>query len=164
MAPLSVNRLGPLLVLLVIATSATLIIGSMSISMPRVIELTHLPCQFLEPEGVDHGYSAATFEDCVTIAAATNYEREADADVLELVAGRYTFRVTNESVPYAVGFWVRESGFDPANDVHSLTRTSLVGDGVGVGQSRDFSVELMTGEYLYSDPLNATPEYRIFVR
>ena len=130
-----------------------------------VIELTQIPCQFVESEnGVDHGFTTAKKADCDAINARTGAERLATAKVLELTPGTYIFRVTNKNVPYELGFWVRELDYDWRNPIHHLTKTSVSGGGLGLGETQDYEVKLEPGEYLYSCPLNTTPDYRLVVK
>lgn len=130
-----------------------------------VIELTQVPCQFLESEnGVDHHYVSEKKEDCDAINAETAAERLAAAEVLNLPAGRYIFRVTNKNVTYPLGFWLREADYDWRNPLHKVTKTSVSGGGLTTGTAQDYEVELEAGtEYVYSCPLNTTPDYRITV-
>ena len=129
----------------------------------HVIELTQTGCQFLEPEGVDHGYQTARKADCEAINARTGAERVAASKVLELEAGTYVFRVTNKNVPYELGFWLRSKGYDWRNPIHKLTKTSVSGGGLATGATQDYEVTLKPGEYIYSCPLNTTPDYRLIV-
>ena len=130
-----------------------------------VIELTQIPCQFLESEnGVDYGFETTKKADCDAINAETGEARLAKARVMELEPGRYIFRVTNKDVPYELGFWLRESDYDWLNPIHKLTKTSVSGGGLSLGTTQDYEVELKPGEYLYSCPLNTTPDYRLVVK
>ena len=130
----------------------------------NVIELTQTGCQFLESEnGVDHAFTTTKSADCEAINARTGEERLAKATVLRLKAGDYVFRVTNRNVPYELGFWVREHDYNFANPVHKLTKTSISGGGLTTGKTQDYEVTLKPGEYLYSCPLNPTPNYRLVV-
>jgi hypothetical protein len=139
--------------------------ASTGVAAQDVIELTQTGCQFLESEnGVDLGYTPQSADDCKTINADTGDERLADAKVLELAPGTYTFRVSNTDVPYELGFWIRESDYQLGNPVHKLTKTSVSGGGLVEGMSKDYEVELEPGEYLYSCPLNPTPNYKIVVK
>ena len=131
---------------------------------PKVIELHQVACQFLESEnGVDHDFQTASKADCEKINAETGGKRLEDAKVLKLEPGTYIFRVTNVDVPYELGFWVREEDYDWRNPLHKLSKTSVSGGGLGTGQTKEYKVTLEPGAYLYSCPLNPTPDYRIVV-
>lgn len=132
---------------------------------PTVIELTQTGCQFLESENeVDHGFVTKSKADCNRINGETGDQRLADAMVIEVPAGSYVFRVTNKNVPYELGFWLREADYQLGNPVHKLTKTSVSGGGLALGKTQDYEIELEPGEYLYSCPLNPTPDYRLVVK
>ncbi|MBI2320098.1 MAG: hypothetical protein HYY28_12380 [Betaproteobacteria bacterium] len=125
-----------------------------------MIELTQLPCQFLESEnGISRQYVSRSIKDCQAINAQTAEERVANAKVLELAPGKYVFRVTNRNVPYELGFWLRG-----ASSVARITLPSVSGGGIMPGGTRDYPIELKPGEYVYSCPLNNTPDYRLAVK
>ncbi|HSA82054.1 MAG TPA: hypothetical protein VLE23_14655 [Geminicoccaceae bacterium] len=131
----------------------------------RVIDLTQTGCQFLESEnGVDRSFEPKSADDCNRINAETGDARLAEAKVLELAPGRYTFKVTNSDVPYELGFWIREADYQLGNPLHKLTKTSVSGGGLTMGKTNEYTVELAPGDYLYSCPLNPTPDYRIEVK
>lgn len=149
---------------LAVCASAALAASGALAADSRVIELTQTGCQFLEPEhGVDHGFETTKKADCEAINARTGEERLAEAEVLTLEPGTYTFRVTNQSVPYELGFYLREPDYDWRNPLHKLTKTNISGGGLHQGQTQDYQIELKPGEYIYSCPLNPTPDYRIVV-
>jgi hypothetical protein len=126
---------------------------------PVIIELTQTGCQFIESEnGVDHGYVTHAKADCDRINAETAVERLAQARTLELEPGRYIFRVYNRDVPYELGFWLRGASL-----LDRALLPSVSGGGLVTGASRDYDIELESGEYLYSCPLNTTPDYRLTV-
>ena len=127
----------------------------------KVILLTQTPCQFLESEGVDHKFKTTKKADCDAINAKTGANRLAKAEVLTLKPGRYVFRVTNKNVPCDLGFWLRSKDYDWLNPLHKLTKTSVSGGGLGPGTTKDYVVNLKPGEFLYSCPLNPTPNYKI---
>ena len=130
----------------------------------QVIELTQTACQFIESEnGVEQGFTTTKKADCDAINAETGEERLAKAKVLKLEPGSYIFRVTNRDVPYELGFWLREEDYDWKNPIHKLTKISVSGGGLTTGKSQDYEVELEAGNYLYSCPLNTTPDYRLQV-
>lgn len=130
----------------------------------QVITLTQTPCQFVEAEnGIDHAIKATSAKDCEAYNRQTQAERLKTAKALTLKAGTYTFRVKNENVPYELGFWLRDKDYNWKNPLHKLTKTSISGGGLTTGISRDYEVELKPGEYLYSCPLNPTPDYKLIV-
>ena len=145
--------------------AAALLGASQAATRPAaVIELTQVACQFLESEnGVDHGFTTASKADCESINATTGAERLANAKVLELTPGKYVFRVTNRNVPYDLGFWLRERDYNWMNPLHKLTKVSVAGGGLSLGETKDYEVELEPGEYIYSCPLNPTLNYRLVV-
>ena len=124
-----------------------------------VIQLTQTACQFLESEnGVERGFKTTKKADCEAINAETGEQRLADAKVLMLKPGKYTFRVTNRDVPYPLGFWLRGEGL-----IGRATLPSVSGGGLTTGTTKDYAIVLKPGEYLYSCPLNTTPDYKIIV-
>jgi hypothetical protein len=163
MDPISTKTAGTgraVLVAAAVLAAATLAVDA---SAQEVIQLTQTGCQFLEPEGTDHHYQTSKADDCNAINAATGDERVAAAKVLELKPGKYVFRVTNENVPYEVGFWLREEDYNWKNPLDKLTKISVSGGGLTPGKSKDYDVELKPGTYLYSCPLNPTPNYKLVV-
>lgn len=147
------------------ALSALLLTAPAGAQEATVIELTQTPCQFLESEhGVDHGYKSTSEADCKTINAETGAERVAKSEVMILKPGKYVFRVTNKNVPYELGFWLREQDYNWKNPLHKLNKISVSGGGLVEGETQDYEVELKPGDYLYSCPLNPTPDYHIKVQ
>ncbi|RDE18231.1 hypothetical protein DV711_18770 [Motiliproteus coralliicola] len=128
-------------------------------SANTVIELTQVPCQFLESEPTDHGFSANSADDCKDHNKRTGDSRAQQSQPLELKAGKYTFRVTNKNVPYPLGFWLRGEGV-----IGRATLPSVSGGGLATGTTLDYEITLEPGEYLYSCPLNPTPDYKLVVR
>lgn len=124
-----------------------------------VIELTQVACQFLESEnGVDREFTTEKKADCEAINDETGEGRLAEAKTLELTPGRHVFRVTNVDVPYDLGFWVRGDGL-----VNRARLPSVSGGGLTTGATKDYVIDLEPGEYVYSCPLNPTPDYRLIV-
>lgn len=130
---------------------------------PKVIELTQVACQFLDVEP-DHGFESNQKADCEAINAKSAEERLKSAKTLELPAGDYIFRVTNKNVPYELGFWLREKGYNWANPLHKINKISVSGGGMHQGKTLDYKVTLKPGEYVYSCPLNTTPDYKLVVK
>jgi len=132
---------------------------------PTVISLTQVPCQFVESENnIDHAYKSSKKADCVAINEKSGMKRLEEAGPMKLKPGTYIFRVTNKNVPYDLGFWVRESDYDWKNPLHKVSKTSVSGGGLKPGVTKDYKVKLEAGkDYVYSCPLNPTPNYRIMV-
>ncbi|PHS78234.1 MAG: hypothetical protein COB59_08125 [Rhodospirillaceae bacterium] len=129
----------------------------------EIIELTQTPCQFLEVEK-DLGFKSTKKADCEQINAQTATERLKQARVITVKPGDYIFRVRNKNVPYELGFWLRDVDYDWRNPLHKLTKTSVSGGGLTLGKSKDYAVTLKPGKYLYSCPLNTTPDYTLIVK
>lgn len=131
-------------------------------AVPTVINLTQTGCQFIESEnGADHGFQTTSSSDCQAINAETGADRLAAAEPLRLAPGEYIFRVSNRDVPYELGFWLRDKDYDSILD--KLTKTSVSGNGLMQGEIKEYKVTLAAGEYLYSCPLNPTPDYILIV-
>lgn len=124
----------------------------------QVVNLTQTPCQFLEPEGTDHAYNSAKKADCVAINEKTAEDRLEKASVIKLKAGKTVFRVTNKNVSYPLGFYFRGSGV-----VNYATLPKVSGGGLAPGVTKDYEIDLKPGEYVFSCPLNSTPDYKVVV-
>ncbi len=126
----------------------------------KVIELTQLPCQFVESEGgKDRGFKSAKAADCEAINARTGSERLAASKTLELKPGKHVFRVTNKNVPYELGFWLRGASL-----IDRARLPSVSGGGLTTGKKQDNAIELKPGNYVFSCPLNPTPDYKLVVK
>ena len=127
---------------------------------PHIIPLTQVPCQFLESEaGKDRGFKSVKSEDCEAINKASGKKRLAEAKTVELKPGKYVFRVTNQNVPYELGFWLRGASLKDR-----VFLPSVSGGGLATGKTQDYEIELKPGNYVYSCPLNPTPDYKLVVR
>lgn len=124
----------------------------------KVIELTQTACQFIEPERGDAHYKAKSYEACDRFNEKSGEARLARAKVIKLKPGDYVFRVHNRNVPYVLGFWLRGEGLG------RLTLPSVSGGGIETGGFKDYPMTLKEGDYLYSCPLNPTPDYRLVVK
>jgi hypothetical protein len=144
---------------LLAAYFAMIIIGyGMVAAEPTVVNLTQTGCQFLEPEGKDYQFKTQTAADCKAINAQNGEERLNTVTPLELKPGEYIFRVTNENVPYELGFYLRGTGLG------RLTLPKVSVGGLTTGKSQDYHIDLKEGSYVYSCPLNPTPDYPIVVK
>jgi hypothetical protein len=60
---------------------------------------------------------------------------------------------------------LRESDYQLGNPLHKLTKTSVSGGGLKLGETQEYEVTLKAGtSYVYSCPLNPTPDYPIVVK
>lgn len=142
------------------AVSVATGIVSASADEATVVELTQVPCQFIEAEnGIDRGFESKRKADCQKINKASETDRIAESKPFVLKPGNYIFRVTNKSVPYTLGFWIRSKKIEDAN----AKPVSVAGGGLRKGTSKDYHVTLKPGEYVYSCPLNTTPNYKLIV-
>ena len=147
-----------------LAAAILMLAGAAEAKDPSVVNLTQVACQFVESEnGVDQNFKSAKKADCEAINRRTGDARLSRTKPLTLKAGKYVFRVTNKNVPYELGFWLRSKGYDWRNPLHKLTKTSVSGGGLVAGKTNAYAVTLEPGEYVYSCPLNTTPDYRLVV-
>jgi len=121
------------------------------------ITLTQTACQFIEPENGDQNYQVNSYMGCEEINHVTADKRLEKSGVLQLKAGEYVFRVYNKDVPYVLGFWLRGEGLG------RITLPSTSGGGIQTGGYKDYRIKLIKGEYVYSCPLNPTPDYKLTV-
>lgn len=150
----------------IFATTATLLASPLYAApetgavAPRVVVLTQVPCQFVESEnGINRGYKSLRKEDCDLINSKSGAERVGGSKPLELKPGRYIFRVANKGVPYELGFWLRGAGV-----IGRARLPSVSGGDLTPGVAKDYAITLAPGEYVYSCPLNTTPDYRLIVK
>ena len=66
--------------------------------------------------------------------------------------------MTNKNVPYELGFYLRGTGLG------RLYLPKASGGGLVMGKTQDYSITLKEGSYVYSCPLNPTPDYRLEVK
>lgn len=125
---------------------------------PEVITLTQTGCQFLETESKDYKYQTVKAEDCKEINSKTLSERKQGFKPLQLKPGKYIFKVTNRDVPYTLGFYLRGEG------VNQVTLPKVSGGGLDKGKTQDYEITLKPGKYVFSCPLNPTPDYPITVQ
>jgi hypothetical protein len=125
-----------------------------------VIELTQVACQFIESEnGINRNYTTKRKADCDRINERTAAQRLAEAKPLVLKPGKYVFKVTNKNVPYELGFWLRGDGV-----ANRALLPSVSGGGMTLGKTNVYEIELKPGDYVYSCPLNTTPDYKLKVQ
>ena len=123
--------------------AAFLVLSATTRAAPAtVVNLTQTACQFIESEnGVDHRYRSGAKADCEAINAKSGEQRLDAAKALELKPGRYIFRVTNQDVPYDLGFWLRGEGL-----IGRASLPSVSGGGLHEGATLDYEIELWDPE------------------
>jgi hypothetical protein len=62
-------------------------------------------------------------------------------------------------VPYELGFWLRGASL-----IDRARLPSVSGGGLTTGRTQDYAVDLKPGRYVYSCPLNPTPDYALIVK
>ena len=129
--------------------------GPAASAEPVVVLLTQTPCTIIEAEEEPMEFVSRNDEDCKRINKETAEERTFIP--LRLKPGKTIFRIANENVPYELGFWVRGVG------LARLTLPSVSGGGLFQGEVKDYVIDLKPGEYIYSCPLNPTPDYPLIV-
>ncbi|MBE9041166.1 hypothetical protein IQ235_10290, partial [Oscillatoriales cyanobacterium LEGE 11467] len=105
-----------------------------SASAPTTISLTQTGCQFLETEDKDYEYQPTDAEACKQINTDTLSQRESEFKPLTLQAGDYIFKVTNQDVPYELGFYLRGAG------AKSLTLPKVSGGGLTEGTTQEYRI------------------------
>jgi hypothetical protein len=125
---------------------------------PQVITLTQVACQFVETEAKDYNFTSKKTEDCKATNRKTLENRKKGFKPMKLKPGNYVFRVTNQDVPYELGFYLRGAG------IKGATLPKLSGGGLTEGQTKEYSVTLKPGTYVFNCPLNPTPDYTLVVQ
>ena len=133
--------------------------GSATAEDAQIIEITQVNCQFVESEnGINHNFESTRKADCKKINKQTVEDRLAAAETLKLKPGKYIFRVTNVNVDYPLGFYVRGASL-----IGKARLPKVSGGGLTKGVTKHYAITLKEGEYLYSCPLNSTPDYKLSV-
>ncbi|MEK7433754.1 MAG: hypothetical protein AABZ74_11525 [Cyanobacteriota bacterium] len=122
----------------------------------NTIYFTQTPCQFVESEYKNGNFKTNTKNDCEKINDRTKTSRKTKSLVLK--PGKYTFKVLNKNVPYELGFYLRGTGFG------WITHPKISGGGLFKGVTKDYTINLTEGEYVYSCPLNPTLDYSLTVK
>lgn len=110
------------------------------------------PCRFAHAEP---GFTTdAPDGHCRDVNQTTMDERAQRALVLS--PGTWVVTVTNDAFDRELGLWLRST---EAPEVPIISA-----GGIARGESRQFTVALTPGEYIYSCPLSPTPDYTLIVR
>lgn len=124
----------------------------------EVIKLTQTGCQFLETESEDFKFKTTQADDCKKLNGETLEQRQSSFKPLTLKPGKYVFEVTNRDVPYELGFYLRGEG------INQVTLPKVSGGDLNQGQTQAYEITLKPGNYVFSCPLNPTPDYPVIVQ
>ena len=127
------------------------------IAEATIVNLTQVGCQFLETETKNYQYQPTSAEDCKKINSETLSQRKSEFKPLELKPGKYIFRVKNSNVSYPLGFYLRGEG------IKKVSLPKVSGGGLTEGTTKDYEITLTSGKYVFSCPLNPTPDYPLVV-
>ncbi|MDA9774403.1 hypothetical protein N9B82_05545 [Saprospiraceae bacterium] len=84
---------------------------------------------------------------------------------LNLLPGKYQFRVVNDDVEKEVGFLIQQAAKKDMNPMETAVDNSFTTKTMKKGEvAYTGVVELTAGEYVYSCPMNPTPHYTINVK
>lgn len=101
----------------------------------------------------------------VTIIELTQIEGQFETQNLNLKPGKYQFRVVNKDVNKDVGFVIQKAADKDGDVMKTGIKESFASAMIKKGEAQYTGVvELGTGEYVYSCPLNPTPHYTITVK
>lgn len=106
-----------------------------------------------------------TMEKGVTIIELTQTDGEINVQELNLAPGKYQFKVLNSDVDHEVGFVIQAKKDAKGDVMKTFIPNSFTTETVKKGtHAYTGVVELAAGEYVYSCPLNPTPQYSITVK
>ena len=120
-----------------------------------MVELHIAPCMIKQAEAQAIAYSVTSAKDCTRINRAAFEARKENFRRMRLKAGKYTFRVYNDSVPWAVDFaiWGEVDKSLPVTKGGKMT----------MGQGLEYRITLTPGQYLFRSPLGESPPYALLV-
>lgn len=131
--------------------------------MKKIYLLSVLAILFISSFGTE--VSAQTNEKDVTIIELNQDPGAFQTTELNLVPGKYQFRVVNQSVDKEVGFVIQKASDKAESPMKTAVENSFATKTVKKGEfAYTGVVELKAGEYVYSCPLNPTPHYAIHVK
>jgi len=106
-----------------------------------------------------------TATDAVTVIQLSQTPGEFNVKGLTLSPGQYQFQVTNATVDHEVGFVIQKASDKDADLMKTAIKSSFTTATVAPGATQSSGVVNLTpGEYIYSCPLNPTPQYTLTVK
>ncbi len=108
---------------------------------------------------------AQTAEKDVTIIELTQTANTINTQNLNLKPGKYQFRVVNVDVEKDLGFVIQKAADAKGDVMKTAVENSFTTALIKKGDAQYTGVvELKAGEYVYSCPLNPTPQYKLTVK
>ena len=108
---------------------------------------------------------AQTMENNVTIIEMTQTTGAFQTQELNLTPGQYQFRIVNKNVDKDLGFVIQNEKDKGSDVMETAIRNSFTTAYVKKGEAQYTGiVELKSGNYIYSCPLNPTPHYRLIIK
>lgn len=120
----------------------------------ETISFSHVPCGMKEFSDRHLHFNVDQAADCPDVGQPGSTSH----GVLTIKSGTYDLVVSNESVPWAVGIWIRAK-----NPMERVILPSLSMNKMNMGQMTERRLTLPAGEYLVSCPYNKTPDYLLIV-
>ena len=111
-----------------------------------------------------HSLKAQTMDKNVTIIELIQTTGAFQTEQLKLTPGLYQFRIVNKNVDKDLGFVVQNEEDKGLDVMKTAVKNSFTTAYVKKGEAQYTGiVELNSGNYIYSCPLNPTPHYRIII-
>lgn len=115
--------------------------------------------------GIFSGNVQAQVNSDVTVIELTQTTGQFDTQSLDLKPGKYQFRIVNKDVEKEVGFLIQAKADAKKDPMKTAVANSFANAMVKKGTAEYTGVvELTSGEYVYSCPINPTPHYTITVK
>ena len=134
--------------------------GSFAITAAQAQDAMMTHAESMSDKG--HAKSAAAE---VTTVELTQVPGAFTTTSLELPAGQYQFAVANDGVDHEVGFVIQRAADKDGDLMKTAIPEAFVTAPVAAGHTQSTGVVTLTpGEYVYSCPLNPTPQYTITVK
>lgn len=101
----------------------------------------------------------------VTVIELAQTPGEFNTKELTLKPGQYQFKVKNQNVDKDLGFVIQRAADKNVDVMKSAVPNSFTTELINKGETKMTGVvTLEKGEYVYSCPLNPTPQYKITVK
>ncbi len=108
---------------------------------------------------------AQTMENNVTIIELIQTMGAFQTQELNLTPGQYQFRIVNKNVERDLGFVIQNENDKGLDVMKTAIKNSFTTGYVKKGEAQYTGiVDLKTGNYIYSCPLNPTPHYRLIIK